>query len=113
MSEQNGTGLEQGGPASASPSGRTIVKAEYHHGDGILPFALHPPILRFSGQSLRTCVHSPCARTQEKGNVLTYRGVVFRLTVWYTQLNKSEFKEVLLCARRRNPTELGWIPLLL
>ena len=76
MSEQDGTGLEQGGPASASPSGRTIAKAEYHHYGGILPFAI---------------LHR----------------------VWYTQLNKSEFKEVLLCARRRNPTELGWIPLLL
>ena len=40
MSEQDGTGLEQGGSASASPSGRTIAKAEYHHYGGILPFAI-------------------------------------------------------------------------
>ena len=36
----DGTGLEQGGPASASPSGRIIAKAEYHHYGGILPFAI-------------------------------------------------------------------------
>ena len=41
MSEQNGTGLEQGGPASASPSGRTKAKAEYHHYGGVLPFVLY------------------------------------------------------------------------
>ena len=41
-----------------------------------LPFALHPPILCVSGQSLRTCVHGRYARTQEKGKVLAYRGVL-------------------------------------
>ena len=83
MSEQDGTGLEQGGsddasrqskqsaqlgcclargsqtrrnvyqestacrsifPASASPSGRTIARAGYHHYDGILPFALRDQV---------------------------------------------------------------------
>ena len=34
-------------------------------------------------------------------------------SVWYTELDNSEFKEVLLCARRRNPTDPGWILLLL
>lgn len=41
--------------------------------DGALPFALHPPILCVSGQSLRTSVHGRYARTQEKGKVLAYR----------------------------------------
>ena len=50
---------------------------------------------------------------RRKNGKFLHIGVFFRLAVWYTQLNKSEFKEVLLCARRRNPTELGWIPLLL
>ena len=35
-----GAELEQGGPASASPSGRTIAKAEYHNYGGIPPFAI-------------------------------------------------------------------------
>ena len=43
---------------------------------GILPFALHPPILRFSGQSLRTSVHDRYARTQENGKIPLYRGVL-------------------------------------
>ena len=34
------------------------------------------PILRVLGQSLRTSVHSRYARTQEKGQVLTYRGIL-------------------------------------
>ncbi len=52
------------------------TKAGYHRGGGILPFALHPPILRVSGQSLRTCVHGRYARTQEEGKVFAYRGVL-------------------------------------
>ena len=52
------------------------AKAGYHHSGGALPFALHPPILCVSGQSLRTCVHGRYARTQEKGKVLAYRGVL-------------------------------------
>ena len=57
------------------------AKAGYHHGGGALPFALHPPILHppilcVSGQSLRTCVHGRYARTQEKEQALTYRGVL-------------------------------------
>ena len=35
-----------------------------------------PPILRVSDQSLRTSVHGRYARTQKKGKVLTYRGVL-------------------------------------
>ena len=35
---------------------------------------VYPPILCVSVQSLRTSVHSPYARTQEKGKVLAYRG---------------------------------------
>ena len=53
------------------------VKAGYHHEGGVLPFALHPPILCVSGQSLRTCVHGQYARTQEKEQVPTYRGCSF------------------------------------
>ena len=34
------------------------AKAEYHHDGGILPFALHPPILCVSGQSLRMSVRT-------------------------------------------------------
>ena len=34
------------------------------------------PILRVLGQSLRTSVHSRYARTQEKGQVLTYSGIL-------------------------------------
>ena len=49
------------------------AKAEYHHGGGALPFALHPPILCVSGQSLRTSVHGRYARAQKKGKVLAYR----------------------------------------
>ena len=52
------------------------VKAGYHHGGGALPFALRLPILRVSGQSLRTSVHGRYARTQEKWQVLAYRGVL-------------------------------------
>ena len=63
----------RGGGTGREP-GQT--KAEYHHGVGALPFALHPPILRVSGQSLRTCVHGRYARTQEEGKVFAYRGVL-------------------------------------
>ena len=52
------------------------TKAGYHRGGGILPFALRLPILRVSGQSLRTSVHGRYARTQEKWQVLTYRGIL-------------------------------------
>ena len=52
------------------------VKAGYHYGGGALPFALRLPILRVSGQSLRTSVHGRYARTQEKWQVLAYRGVL-------------------------------------
>ena len=52
------------------------AKAGYHYDGGILPFALRLPILRVSGQSLRTSVHGRYARTQEKWQVLAYRGVL-------------------------------------
>ena len=40
------------------------AKAGYHYDGGALPFALLLPILRVSGQSLRTSVHGRYARTQ-------------------------------------------------
>ena len=60
------------------------AKAEYHHGGGALPFALHPPRLCVSGQSLRTSVHGRYARTQEKGQVLAYRGVLSAVGMVYS-----------------------------
>ena len=42
------------------------------------------PILRVLGQSLRTSVHSRYARTQEKGQVLTYRGILSDVGMVYS-----------------------------
>lgn len=53
------------------------ARAGYHHGGGALPFALRLTILRVSGQLLRTSVHGRYARTQEKWQVLAYRGWSF------------------------------------
>ena len=89
MSEQDGTGLEQGGSDDASPSGRTIATAEYHHYGGALPFALHPPILRVSGQSLRTSVHGRYARTQEKGQVLIYNSSLLLCNMIYSSQHNN------------------------
>lgn len=50
---------------------RKKTKAGYHHDGGILPFV----IWRVSGQSLRT---------QEKGQALTYRGVLSLAGVIYS-----------------------------
>ena len=52
------------------------IKAGYHHEGSVLPFALRLPILRVSGQSLRTSVHGRYARTQKKEKVPAYRGVL-------------------------------------
>ena len=77
------------GLAPASSCGRTTrngkqAKAGYHHDGGTLPFALHPPILCVSGQSRRTSVHGRYARTQEKGQVLAYRGVLSAVGMVYS-----------------------------
>ena len=49
-----------------------IAKAGYHYGSGILPFVLYGA---FEGESLRT---------QEKGQALTYRGVLSLAGVIYS-----------------------------
>ena len=65
---------------------RNEQKAGYHRGGGALPFALHPPIFCVSGRLLRTSVHSPYARTQEKGKVLAYsRGLLPSCMVYSSQ----------------------------
>lgn len=43
-----------------------------------------PPILCVSGQSRRTSVHGRYARTQEKGQVLAYRGVLSAVGMVYS-----------------------------
>ena len=61
------------------------VKAGYHRGDGILPFALRDQVrfVRTWSSTLYGALRAIAAyvRTQEKGQVLAYRGVVIRLTV--------------------------------
>ena len=62
-----------------------IAKAGYHRGDGILPFALRDQVrfVRTWSSTLYGALRAIAAyvRTQEKGQVLAYRGVVIRLTV--------------------------------
>ena len=65
------------------------TKAGYHHGGGALPFALHPPILRFSGQSLRTSVYGRYARTQEKGQVLIYNSSLLLCNMIYSSQHNN------------------------
>ena len=72
MRKGSGTFFVYGRFCGESTQSSKRAKAGYHHSGGALPFALHSPILCVSGQSLRTCVQSPYARTQE---FLTYRGV--------------------------------------
>ena len=61
------------------------AKAGYHRGDGILPFALRDQVrfVRTWSSTLYGALRAIAAyvRTQEKGQVLAYRGVVIRLTV--------------------------------
>ena len=64
-----------------------IAKAGYHRGDGILPFVLRDqgrPLYGGMGQSLRT---------QEKGQALTYRGVLSLAGVIYF----AQFKQIGSC----------------
>ena len=56
---------------------------------GILPFALHPPILCVSGQSLRTCVHGRYARTQEKGQGLIYNSSLLLCNMIYSSQHNN------------------------
>ena len=52
-----------------------------------------PPIWRIGGNR---CVRAYMAGThvRSKKEKFLHIGVFFRLTVWYTQLNKSEFEEI-------------------
>ena len=77
-------GLAPTGSCGSTTRNGKRTKAGYHHGGGALPFALHPPILCVSGQSLRTSVHGRYARTQEKGQVLAYRGVLSAVGMVYS-----------------------------
>ena len=65
------------------------VKAGYHRGGGALPFALRLPILRVSGQSLRTCVHGRYARTQEKGQGLIYNSSLLLCNMIYSSQHNN------------------------
>ena len=80
------------------------AKAGYHYDGGILPFALRnqvrfvrtwssPYMRRIGGNR---CVRAYMAGThvRSKKEKFLHIGVFFRLTVWYTQLNKSEFEEI-------------------
>ena len=66
-----------------------IAKAGYHHDGGALPFTFVPPICVFR---VNRCVRPYTARThvRKKMGKFWHIGVVFRLVVWYTRLNKSE-----------------------
>ena len=71
-------------------SGQERVKAGYHHEGGALPFALHPLYCAFR---VNRCVRAYIVGThvRSKKEKFLHIGVFFRLTVWYTQLNKSAF----------------------
>ena len=100
----NGTGLEQHGHAAGvannSPVGCCLVRGFQRLGMSTkkappagAPFA--PPRLGGTGQE--QCKSKPFVKN--KGRVSSWRwypaffasGMVFRLAVWYTRLNKSEF----------------------
>ena len=48
-----------------------------------------------SGESLRTCVREVGTHVRSKMAKFSYIGVFFHWRVWYTQLNKSEFEELI------------------
>ena len=80
------------------------AKAGYHHDGGILPFCF----AESSSLCANLVVHSiwriggnryvraymAGTHVRSKKEKFLHIGVFFRLTVWYTQLNKSEFEEI-------------------
>ena len=82
MSEQDGTELEQGGSDDASRQSKQ-AKAGYHRG-GALPFVLQNQVRFVRTWSPLYGGMGQLLRTQEKGQALTYRGVLSLAGVVYS-----------------------------